>query len=294
MIIRDALNQGTKILKAVNIDAPETDAGVILCYVLNCDKSFLYVHYEYVLKDYEYENYFRLIKKRSEGMPVQYIIGHQEFMSLNFHVTCDVLVPRHDTEVLVETILEYAKKLEGKQLEILDIGTGSGCISVSLSHYINNCKVTAVDISEKALEVARKNAIDNGVNGKMIFLKSNLFENIEAETLFDIIVSNPPYIPAAEIKKLQKEVREFEPHLALDGGNDGLEFYRKITIKAPLFQKPGGILAFEVGYNQAEEVRLLMSKSYNKIKTINDISKIGRVVIGSLSYSSQILIAPER
>lgn len=282
MTIRDVLKHGIQILKNADIEAPASDAGVILCFVLNRDKTFLYAHDEYILEDDECEMYLSLMERRAKGMPVQYITGHQEFMSLDFHVAQDVLIPRHDTEILVETVIAYAKKLDRKDIKILDIGTGSGCIAVSLSYYIDGCHVTAADVSEKALEIACKNAIRNGVERKLKFLNSNLFENINSGAKFDIIVSNPPYIPAEQIKGLQREVKEFEPIAALDGGADGLGFYRLIIDRAPSFQNSGGILAFEVGYNQSEDVGRLISNSYYGIEIINDLSKTGRVVMGRL------------
>lgn len=283
MILKEALKQGIGILKNSNIETPAVDAGVILCSVLNCDKTFLYAHDEYIINESQLRDFLRLLESRAKGMPVQYITEHQEFMSLNFYISPDVLIPRQDTEILVESLIEYSKEQKKKTLEILDIGTGSGCIAVSLAHYIEGCKVVAVDVSEKALNTASKNAFNNGVLCRVEFVNSNLFENVSSNASFDIIVSNPPYIESEEIKKLQVEVKEFEPTLALDGGIDGLDFYREIIQKAPRFQKEGGILAFEVGYNQAEEVANLMRESYLDIKIIKDYSKIGRVVVGRLA-----------
>jgi release factor glutamine methyltransferase len=288
MTLKHALTQGIQILRNANIEAPASNAGVILCNVLNCDKTFIYVHHEHILKELEIEEFFSLIESRAKGKPLQYITGHQEFMSLDFFVSPEVLIPRHDTETLVETVLEYSKLIEAKEIKILEIGTGSGCISVSLAHYIDKCEITAVDASGKALEVAGKNALNIGVNNKIKFLLSSLFENIDAGSSYDIIVSNPPYIPSEDIKGLQTEVKEFEPVLALDGGADGLDFYRHIIDRSPFFQKPGGILAFEVGYNQSAEVAKYMKKAYNDIKVIEDLSKIGRVVVGRLEPVKRI------
>lgn len=339
MNIREALKEGISILKSADIEAPVVDAGVVLCHVLKRDKSFLYSHPEHVLTDEEYGRYIELIGKRASGMPVQYITGHREFMSLDFVVSPDVLIPRQDTEILVETVLEYArerrKELTGKQagmqgnkragsqaswqaakqagkradmqagrqaerqadsggggcLSILDIGTGSGCIAVSLAYYLEDCHVTASDLSEKALEVARINAVKNGVAEKIKFIKSDLFEALrkgksscpfDTSCAFDIIVSNPPYIAAAELMHLQREVRDYEPMAALDGGEDGLDFYRAIVREAVEFLKPGGLLAFEVGIGQAGYVSRLMEESFCNIKTVRDFGRIDRVVAGTL------------
>lgn len=282
MTLKDVLKQGIQFLKNANIETPEVDAGVILCSVLNCDKTFLYAHDEYILNNVQQKKFLCLLESRAKGMPVQYITGHQEFMSLDFQVSCDVLIPRQDTEILVETLIEYSKEFNKKGLEILDVGTGSGCIAVSLAHYIEGCRVVAVDVSEKALDTAVKNAFNIGVSQKIKFVRSNLFENISSKASFDIIVSNPPYIESEDIKTLQIEVKEFEPTIALDGGIDGLDFYSEIIKTSPRFLKEQGILAFEVGYNQSEKVRDMMSEYYCDVKIIKDFSKIGRVVIGRL------------
>jgi release factor glutamine methyltransferase len=214
---------------------------------------------------------------------------------MDFRVTRDVLIPRQDTEALVGAVIAYAGKLPGKHagnekvgafISILDMGTGSGCIAVSLAKYIMNCRVTAVDISEEALDIARFNAANNGVQNKIDFKKSDLFSELGPMGInkrFDIIVSNPPYIPSGEINNLQKEVKEHEPVIALDGGTDGLNFYRSIIAGAPAYLKPGGgLLALETGYNQAEAVCRLMKRDFCGIEVINDLSGIGRVVMGKL------------
>jgi release factor glutamine methyltransferase len=293
--LKDALREGANTLKKARIETPVVEAGVILCFILNCDKSFIYSHNEYQMDVNETKKFFEHIEKRAAGVPVQYLTGHQEFMSMDFRVTRDVLIPRQDTEVLVETVIAYAEILSGKGagnekkgafISILDMGTGSGCIAVSLAKYIRNCRVVAVDISEEALGVARYNAANNGVQDKIDFIKSDLFSELEPmkkDKRFDIIVSNPPYIPSREINSLQKEVKQHEPVIALDGGADGLKFYRFIIADAPAYLKPGeGLLALEVGYGQAEAVCRLMNRDFCEIKVINDLSGIRRTIIGKL------------
>lgn len=284
MILRQALQKGISILKTDDIEAPVTDAGVILCVVLNCDKVYIYSHDERVLSSEEEASYFELIGKRAEGMPVQYIKGHQEFMSLDFLVNSNVLIPRQDTETLVEAVISHANVLcrMEEKVNVLDIGTGSGCIAVSLAYYIKDCIVTAVDISENALEVACKNAVKLGVEDKISFTQSNLFENVDKRN-YDIIVSNPPYITESGIAGLKKEVRAYEPLTALDGGPDGLDFYRYIIKGSDLYLKQGGLLAFEVGYDQAANVRKLMCERFENTRIIKDLSGIDRVVTGQLS-----------
>lgn len=285
MTIKEALDRAIKKLKIANIEASVTEAGALLCYILKCDKVFLYSHNEYVLSEEENENFFSVVEERSQGRPFQYIVGYQEFMSLKFMVTPDVLIPRQDTEILVEKIIQEHQNKE--EIHIIDIGTGSGCIAISLAHYLKQSRVTAVDVSEKALNVARKNSILNKVENKIVFLINNIL--LEEVSLikgfkYDIVVSNPPYIPTNSMFELQREVKDYEPHLALDGGEHGLDFYKKIIKCAPRFLKPGGLLAFEIGYQQALSVSKIMRKDYHKIEIIKDLSGSDRVIVGMLNY----------
>ncbi|HEY9060025.1 MAG TPA: peptide chain release factor N(5)-glutamine methyltransferase [Pseudobacteroides sp.] len=283
----------TSLKKAAN-KAPVFEAGVMLCNLLKMDRAFLYSRGDQIISPDVSAKYLECIKRRSEGYPLQYITGHQEFMSLDFKVTEDVLIPRQDTEILVETVIEHAEKTPDKNLRILDIGTGSGCIAISLAYYIKNCLVTALDISPDALETARYNAQANGVKDKIAFVEIDILSNdtnvlkgfcpsepqIETSHCFDIIVSNPPYIPSIEISLLQKEVRDYEPKNALDGGEDGLDFYREIIKKSSSLLPKGGLLAFETGYNQALAVKALMGEMSSNVTIYNDLSGIARVVAG--------------
>lgn len=289
MVLKDVLRHGINILKEADIRAPVADAGVLLCAVLNQDRTFLYAHGDYILSEGEKKRYLEFLDKRVHGMPLQYITGHQEFMSIDFAVTPDVLIPRHETEILVEMVIRYVeskKPLMNEPLLILDMGTGSGCVAVSLARYIENCRVTAVDISNKALEVAKINAKRNKVFDRMDFLCGDLFAVFNPEkpyVLFDAIVSNPPYIPSKDVESLQVEVRDCEPIGALDGGADGLDFYRALVQDAPGFLKPGGLLAFEAGYGQAGEVCKIMEGKFSNICIYKDLSGIDRVVSGTLN-----------
>ncbi|MGI6668286.1 MAG: peptide chain release factor N(5)-glutamine methyltransferase [Acetivibrionales bacterium] len=228
----------------------------------------------------------------------------QEFMSLMFEVGPGVLIPRQETELLVETVIRFCsgsdkasrrrcicrrkpdfrekpRKRQG-HISILDMGTGSGCIAVSLARYIPGCRVTAVDIMPAALEAARKNAQANGVADRVRFIKSNLFESVPEEK-FDVIVSNPPYVRTEEISRLQREIREYEPISALDGGADGLFFYREIIKSSKAYLKPGGMLAFETGYDQAADVASMLSGSFKDTRIYKDLAGIDRVVTSILS-----------
>lgn len=280
MILKDVFTEGIEKLKLSNNDAPVVTAGAILCYVLGCEKTYLYSHNDYLLSKDEYERYCEYLKRRIEGEPLQYITGRQEFMSLNFNVCREVLIPRQDTEILVESVLEYAGQKDN--VYILDIGTGSGCIAISLAYYGKNTKVMGVDISKGALGIARLNARNCGVEENTVFVESNLFENIPPKK-FNIIVSNPPYIPIEVIKTLDKQVKDFEPTIALGGGEDGLDFYRRITEQSVNFLKPKGFLAFEVGFDQAQKVMKIMESSFDNIKVRKDLAGIERVVTGNLS-----------
>lgn len=280
MILKDAFAEGIRKLKLSNIDAPVVTAGAILCYILGRERTFLYSHDEYLLSNDEYENYCECLKRVAEGEPLQYITGVQEFMSLNFNVCRKVLIPRQDTEILVESVLEYAGQKENAG--ILDIGTGSGCVAISLAYYGKNTQVMGVDISKGALEVARINARNCGVEENTVFVQSNLFDNVPPKK-FDIIVSNPPYIPIEVIETLDKQVKDFEPKIALDGGADGLDFYRRITQQSVSFLESKGLLAFEVGFDQAQKVVEIMEANFENIKVKKDLAGIERVVTGNLS-----------
>ena len=276
----EALTMGIGILKDSDIETPAVDAGVLLCHAVGCDRTYLYAHGEQQMGDMSHERYTTYLHMRIGGTPVQYITGHCEFMSLDFVVGPDVLVPRPDTEVLVETAVRMLEAT-GQPWKVLDIGTGSGCIAVSIAHFLKNCMVAAVDISEAALVIAKQNAVNNKVSDRIEFIKSDLFECLDCRR-FDVILSNPPYIRSGDIQKLQREVRNFEPHSALDGGPDGLAFYRKVVGESPGHLKAQGLLAFEVGYDQAAEVASLMECLYTDIEIFRDLAGIDRVVTGKL------------
>ena len=282
MDLKSILHKGTDVLKAAHNQSAATDSRVLLSFVLNCDKTFLFSHDDYMLSQDEKKKFEELIRLRAQGMPLQYITGCQEFMSLEFLVNSHVLIPRQETEILVDTLINYISNLNKPDyINILEIGTGSGCIAISFAYYIKNCFITAVDISKNAINMAELNAVLNGVNNRINFVLSDLFENI-GNNKYDIIVSNPPYISKKEIENLHIEVKDYEPILALDGGIDGLDFYRTIIGKAPNYLKYNGLLAFEIGYDQGEKVACLMEKHFSNIKIIKDLDKNDRIVTGNL------------
>ena len=270
----EVLKLGENVLKKENIQDSHIKASILLQYVLKQTKQELIINSEEIVepsKVNEYNNYLQEIIK---GNPIQYITKHQQFMALDFYVDENVLIPQPDTEVLVE---EGIKIIKEQNMEVLDLCTGSGAIAISIAHYCQNSTVTATDISQEALEVARKNANSNNVN--IEFIESNLFDKL-TERSFDIILSNPPYIETDIIKTLEKDVQA-EPHLALDGGKDGLEFYKKILNEAHEYLKTNGYLMLEIGYNQGNAVINLEHKNLKLItkQPIKDLAGNDRIVI---------------
>lgn len=263
---------GKQILRENNIEDSNLKAKLLLQHVLNISKQQILIDsYKNITKQEE-EKYLKHIQELIEGKPLQYITQEQQFMGLSFGVNENVLIPQPDTEILVEEAIQYIEK----DMKVLDLCTGSGAIAISIAHY-TNAIVYASDISEEALEVARKNAICNKVNVEYIL--SNMFKNIQNNLEFDVIVSNPPYIETNVINTLAKEVRE-EPYIALDGGEDGLDFYRVIANQASKFLKNNGVILLEIGYNQKEEVINIFKKTniYSDIKCIKDLSGNDRVI----------------
>lgn len=280
MTIKDIIVKYSKELEEIS-PTPRLDVETLLQKVLGVDRLYILLNLERVLSEDEEQLFNKFINERLNNRPIAYIVGNREFMGLDFFVKEGVLIPRPDTEVLVEEVIKLAKKKDAKN--ILDIGTGSGAITVSLAKYLENVKVTSVDISDIALEIGKRNAISNEVNDRINFVKSDLFTNIDKETKFDIIVSNPPYIKRKVIETLDKQVKDYEPYNALEGGVDGLDFYRAITKQAKNYLKKGGILAYEVGHDQSEDVSKLMEMDgYTNIYTLKDLQQIDRVVIGTV------------
>lgn len=277
MTIKQALTKGTIILKSNNVESPKLKARLILQYVLNKKREQLIIYDNEQITPKQEKAYKQNIEKIVKGTPLQHITNSQEFMKMNFFVNNNVLIPRPDTEILVEEVINIAKQY--KNPVILDLCTGSGAIAVSLAKYIPNCKVYASDISKKALEVAKINAKNNEVENKIEFIESNLFEQIK-NIKFDIIVSNPPYIRTEVIGNLDIEVKQ-EPMIALDGGLDGLKFYKEIVEQAHPYLKLGSYLCFEIGYDQKIDVIEIIenSKKYEKTYCKKDLYGNDRVVV---------------
>lgn len=276
MVIRELLSECVSSLHNVQNENAMFDANTIIQTVLGISpldmvlKSKTDVDSEKITTVREWTN------RRCSGEPLQYITGVQEFMSLEFIVNPDVLIPRQDTETLVEHVLA---KLSGKTVSILDIGTGSGCIPISLVHYNKNSVARGIDISERALETAMQNAKKHNVDDRVAFERKDILTD-ELYGKYDILVSNPPYIETNVIITLDSTVKDHEPYNALDGGDDGLIFYRRIVKIAPKHLNDGGMLVFEVGHTQADEVANLMAEDFENIEIVKDLCNINRVVSG--------------
>lgn len=277
MKIKDAMEKGMIELKVDNIEMPKLKARLLMQFLLKKDRQYIIVHDRNNLTSNQEKMYFELIKKLRRGIPIEYITHQREFMKMNFFVDENVLIPRGDTEVLVEEVIKIAKKINAKK--ILDLCTGSGIIGISLAKYVDNCEVTATDISKEAINIAKKNAIINKVENKVTFIESDLFSNI-SNSKYDIIVSNPPYIKRDVIKMLDRQVQK-EPVIALDGGYDGLDFYRRILEQAYEYLKYNGYLCLEIGYDQKNDVLDLVkqSKNYTDAYSLKDLYDNDRVVI---------------
>lgn len=285
--IKTALQLGAQLLKQSGSPSAILDAELLLLQGYNCNgiamnKIKLITNCNDIIPESVYELYKEFVEQRCQGKPVQYITGSQEFMGLEFEVSEKVLIPRGDTEIIVEKLLELANK--GSALNIIDMCTGTGAIAVSLAHFLHKAMVTAVDISEAALECCRKNIDKHGLQNRVRAVKSNLFGDLtrlELTNIIDMVVSNPPYIPTRDIAGLSVNVKDFEPMLALDGGIDGLDFYRSIIHDAASYLKSGGILAFEIGYNQGQHIMDIIKEngSYYDLECFKDLAGLDRCII---------------
>lgn len=273
MTYREAVEFGTKCLTDAGVPDAALDAWYLLQMVCRIERSYYYVHREEDITQDAQKEYEIAVQKRAEHIPLQYIIGEQEFMGLRFKVNSNVLIPRQDTETLVEQVLKIVKP----GMKVLDLCTGSGCVLISVLKNAPELTGVGSDISKTALLVAKENAKMHEVDADWI--RSDLFDNI-TET-FDVIMANPPYIPTGEILSLMPEVRDFEPENALDGGADGLDFYRKIAGQVKDYLNPGGYVYMEIGYDQGEAVSELMRNAgFTEVEVIKDLARNDRVVKG--------------
>lgn len=273
MTYREAVEFGTKCLTDAGVPDAALDAWYLLQMVCKIERSYYYVHGEEDITQDAQKEYEIAVQKRAEHIPLQYIIGEQEFMGLRFKVNSNVLIPRQDTETLVEQVLKIVKP----GMKVLDLCTGSGCVLISVLKNAPELTGMGSDISKTALLIAKENAKLHEVDAEWV--RSDLFDNI-TET-FDVIMANPPYIPTGEILSLMPEVRDFEPENALDGGADGLDFYRKIAGQVKDYLNPGGYVYMEIGYDQGEAVSELMRNAgFTEVEVIKDLARNDRVVKG--------------
>ena len=299
--IKELINIGTKRLRDAGVADAEIDAKELYCFMQHMDRTALMLRWQEVLQDNQCEAYFDLIERRASRVPLQHITGSQEFMGLPFEVNEKVLIPRQDTETMVEDALELLEKgtLRGQEYadglkkggDVLDLCCGSGAIGISIAKLAKGAHVTCSDLSKDALEVAEKNARLNGCKS-VKFVESDMlaaFEGRLGKKKFNLIISNPPYIPPSVIEGLEPEVRAHEPRMALDGGQDGLDFYRIIAEQAPEHLKKSGVLMLEIGFDQKEAVKSLLQETgrFEKIIGLKDLTGKDRIVAAVLAKNPQ-------
>lgn len=282
LTIAEALSEAASVLQQTDVAEPRREAASLLAHVSGRDRTHLITHDDERLTDAQLEDFRRAVARRAAGEPLQYIKGHQEFYGLEFEVTPDVLIPRPETELLVETALELTRDT-GSPL-ICDVGTGSGCIIVALLHARRDGRAVALDVSPRALGVAARNAARHDVRDRLTFILSDCFDALDSEhhgeRRFDLIVSNPPYVAEADIDGLQREVRDHEPRMALTPGGDGLGIIRRLICESPRHLKPGGHLVIEIGYDQHEQIGALIDerRRWTLLDIHRDLQGIPRTV----------------
>lgn len=279
---KDALEYGKQRLLECEIEDANLDAWLLLEYVSGISRSWYFIHEDEEISENDIEEYQILIEQRGKHIPLQQLTKEAYFYGMKFFVNENVLIPRQDTEVLVEQVLSLSKEKEN--LKLLDMCTGSGCILLALLANLKQASGTGVDLSEKALEVAQRNSKELGI--EVSWVQSDLFDKVSGS--YDIIVSNPPYIETSVIEGLMDEVKLYEPRMALDGTEDGLFFYREITMQAGKYLKNNGILAFEIGYNQGKAVSEFMKENgYKEVQVLQDLAGLDRVVTGRIEKEEQ-------
>lgn len=295
--LKELIKIGENQLREAGIEDAAIDAKELYCYMMHIDRAKLMLRWQDVLQDNQCEEYFDLVSRRASHVPLQHITGEQEFMGLSFGVNEKVLIPRQDTETMVEDALDIMKKnrLRGEELSmkprsgwnVLDLGCGSGAIGLSIARHVSDAKVTCSDVSGDALAVAEKNAKALGLKS-VKFVQSDMFTAFTGKLgnkKFDMIISNPPYIRKAVIETLQPEVKDHEPRMALDGGEDGLAFYRIIVDQAPAFLKKNGVVMVEIGHDQMAEVTRIFAESgkFSFVTGLKDLAGRDRIVVAALS-----------
>jgi release factor glutamine methyltransferase len=282
MTIAEAINEGASRLGRAGVDEARRTAGVLLAHLLTVDRTRLFTHPEQVISDEDGESFLRMIERRAAGEPLQYVTGHQEFYKHDFLVTPAVLIPRPETEFLVERVLALVRDARLAAPLIVDAGTGSGCIAVTIAFELPAACVMATDISGAALAVARQNAERHGVSARVTFYEGDLLAPLAAlgvENRVDVLASNPPYVAAGQPGLVQREVRDYEPHAALFGGDDGLVFYRRLLAEGFDVVRPGGYLVCEIGYSQLDAITEMVAASrWQLIDVTHDLQGIPRTL----------------
>lgn len=274
MQLKETLRSAIAMLEENRVGSPRMNAEVLLMFVLGCDRAYLYAHPERELSAEESERYGEALEQRARGVPAQYITGHQEFWGLDFIVGPAVLIPRPETEHLVEAVLELCKTIERPRM--VDVGTGSGCVALALASELPRAEIHATEISAAALEIARANAARLLLTDRVTFHATDLLHGITG--LFDIVASNPPYVGENEYDKVQLEVRKFEPRCAVFAGADGMDVIRRLAPQARAALKPGGFLAMEIGYSQEAAARAVL-RDWQDVRAVPDLQGIPRVIV---------------
>ncbi len=276
MTLKQAFDSALKRLEGADTPSPRLSAELLLMFTLDCDRAYLFAHPERELAESEAERYEDAIARRCHGEPAQYITGHQEFYGRDFLVTPAVLIPRPETEHLLEAVLDIADPGRTVEWNILDVGTGSGCIAVTLAKELPRSRLMAVDISGSALEIAQANAAR--LEAKVEFRRSDLLSALDSERMFEMIVSNPPYVGECEADKVQRQVKDFEPHVAVFGGERGMDIVERLVPQVWDHLKPGGWFLMEIGYSIAEPVHSVM-RNWSDFRVVPDLQGIPRVVV---------------
>ncbi len=276
--LQDALNEGAARLRSAGVTEARMEATSLMMHALGVDRAFVIAHPEHELTGEQSETFRDLVRRRAAREPLQHITGSQEFFKLKFEVTPDVLSPRPETELIVEAALEFLKREQ--PVSILDVGTGSGCIVISLLHELKRAHGVATDISARALLVAERNARSHNVNDRLTLIQTDSLSTLNSASGFSLIVSNPPYIPAGDIEKLQPEVREHEPLTALVSGADGLDHIRRLLRETPRLLHPAGYFIFEIGFGQMDSVAALIDPARWRLAEVRaDLQGIPRALI---------------
>lgn len=287
LTVKEVLDKTADYFKEKKIENSRFNAELLLAHVLNMRRIDLYLNFDRPLIEAEIAELRKLIVRRIKREPLQYILGQTEFYSLPIHLTPAVLIPRPETEILVQKVIDHCRSLSAEEIQILDVGTGSGCIAVALAKNVTNAVVTAVDVSAAALEVARGNAVLNEVDVRFFELDALKPWPPEFLGVFDVVVSNPPYVSYSEYQHLQPEVRDYEPKISLLGGNDGLEFYRRFALHCASLLKPQGSAFFEIGDRQAVSVRNIFAEAgFENLKIFDDLAGRNRVITMQWNRSS--------